>query len=143
MEGGMTSSDPPSAAEAYWDNGLSCPELTTAEVIMVEPLGRPTRPKAPVLFTNPPKPVLDLVHLSLASHNAAKDSPDGSTLSVSLQFGKGFAELEGVFKWSVINGLTLNVGKCTVLHTTPRLLLEAISESGVKSCSVWREFDSL
>jgi hypothetical protein len=40
-------------------------------------------------------------------------------------------DLQNVSRWSVNNGLKLNITKCTVLHLAPRHLLQALSDSGV------------
>lgn len=40
------------------------------------------------------------------------------------------SDLEGVIRWSAVNGLELNVSKCTVLHTAPLELVQALNESG-------------
>ncbi len=41
------------------------------------------------------------------------------------------ADLQSVSIWSANNGLKLNVGKCTVLHTTSQNTVQTLSDSGV------------
>jgi len=51
--------------------------------------------------------------------------------SVNEAFSHINSDLENISRWSVDNGLKLNVGKCTVLHVMPHNVLQALTARGV------------
>jgi len=42
------------------------------------------------------------------------------------------SDLDNIYKWSVSNGLSLNVNKCKVLFVAPKEVVQALSDSGVQ-----------
>lgn len=88
----------------------------------------------PILFNLYTADLPSCVH-NCTIHSYADDSQLHLTYEPSRMraaIGLINADLENILEWSDANGLKLNIGKCSVLHTAPPNLVQSLSQIGVQ-----------